>query len=156
MKISKSFKFYLITFFIAFVLLNNGCSINFSGAEKKQLVLHTSSGTHTFNVEIADTSEKRTLGLMHRESLDKNAGMFFIFEKEHQPAFWMKNMLIPLDMVFFDKNMKVVDYFKNVPPCKLDPCPHYIPNFNSLYVLEVNSGTLNEIQLQRGDLAELK
>jgi uncharacterized membrane protein (UPF0127 family) len=119
--------------------------------------LNTSDGVHTYKVEIADSKEERNRGLMERESLDENAGMFFVYEEPNpNMAFWMPNMKISLDMIFFDKDMKVVDYFKEVPPCEADQCPHYIPDVISQYVLEVNAGTVDEIGLDIGDVAELK
>lgn len=132
-----------------------GC-FNFSG-DTKELVLSTSNGVHSYKVEIADSKEERSKGLMERESLGQDAGMFFVYDEPQETmAFWMKNMEISLDMIFFDKNMKVVDYFQDVPPCESDPCPHYIPNVMSQYVLEVNAGTADEIGLDIGDVAELK
>lgn len=120
------------------------------------VILNTAKGVHAYEVEIADEKEERTLGLMNRDSLEEGKGMIFIYDQEIKPAFWMKNMEIPLDMIFFDKNMKVVDYFENVPACEQDPCPHYIPNTKSQYILEVNAGVAGDIELERGDIGELK
>lgn len=137
------------------ILATSGC-INYEEGEK-QVVLNTSKGVRTYNVEIADTIEERSEGLMHRENLETDAGMFFVYEGEQdRMGFWMKNTLISLDMIFFDKDMKVVDYFVNVPPCEKEPCPHYIPGVASQYVLEVNAGEISKIDLERGDIGELK
>jgi len=122
----------------------------------KQLVLNTSSGSHNYTVEISDTKDERTKGLMFRDKMDEDKGMFFIFEEERVPAFWMKNMKIPLDIIFIDKNYKVVDYYENVPACTQDPCPHYLPGTQSKYVAELTAGTVKKIKLSRGDLIELK
>lgn len=137
---------------ILFIFLFAGC--NFFANDNK-LVFQTDNGTHTYKVEIADEKSERTKGLMYRESLDEDKGMIFVYEEEVKPAFWMKNTLIPLDMVFMDKDSKVVDYFVNVPPCEADPCPHYIPNNNAQYVVELNAGQVGKMGLQRGDVAEL-
>jgi len=122
----------------------------------KNVVFNTDSGSYTYAVEVSDNRDTRMKGLMEREKLDADKGMLFIFEDERIPAFWMKNMKIPLDMVFMDKDYKVVDYFENVPACTADPCPHYLPSVNSKYVVEVNAGTVDKIGLQKGDLAEVK
>lgn len=147
-------KIYQSLLIIAFVslFLFSGC--NFSG--NKQVVFKTDNGTHTYIVEVADEKEERTKGLMYRENLPEDKGMIFIYEEELKPAFWMKNMLIPLDMVFLDKDFKVVDYFVNVPPCEQDPCPHYIPSSNAQYVVELNAGQVGKMGLERGDVAEYK
>lgn len=121
-----------------------------------QVVFKTENGTHTYKVEVADEKEERNKGLMNRESLEEDKGMIFVYEEEIKPAFWMKNTLIPLDMVFMDKDLKVVDYFVNVPPCEADPCAHYIPNNNAQYIVELNAGQVGKMGLQRGDIAEYK
>ena len=123
---------------------------------ESQVVFQTENGTHTYKVEIADDKAERNEGLMYRESLDEDRGMIFIYEEEWRPGFYMKNCLIPLDMIFMDEDFKVVDYFVNVPPCEAEPCPHYIPNNDSQYIVEVNAGQVGKMGLQRGDLAEYK
>lgn len=147
----KIFQSLLVASFVSLFLFS-GCNV--SG--EKQLVFKTDNGINTYKVEVADTKEERMKGLMNRENLDEDRGMIFVYDKEVKPAFWMKNTLIPLDMVFMDKDFKVVDYFVDVQPCKVDPCEHYIPNGNAQYVVELNSGQVKKIGLQRGDLAEYK
>lgn len=99
---------------------------------------------HLINVELADTPEERKTGLMYRESLLQNRGMLFIYENEAIRTFWMKNTLIPLDMIFLNKDFEIVDILEGVPPCEKDPCPIYPSKGEAQYVLEVNSG-LSEI-----------
>jgi len=90
-------------------------------------------------VELAVTPEEKAKGLMHREYLDENKGMLFIFEDEKAPSFWMKNTLIPLDMIFINSDNKIVDILV-AEPCKKDPCKSYTPKADAKYVLEVNAG----------------
>lgn len=104
----------------------------------------------SINVEYADTKEKMERGLMFRESLDENAGMFFAFDKEYQYTFWMKNTLIPLDVIFISKNFNIVDIIPTE-PCKEDPCQSYKPKVDSQYVLEVNSGFTAKNNIKIGD-----
>ena len=94
-------------------------------------------------VEVARTFEERKIGLMNRESLCDDCGMLFVFEDSGVNDFWMKNTLIPLDMVFIDSNLNVVGVLR-AQPCVEDPCPTYSIGRESKYVLEVNSGTFGE------------
>ena len=68
---------------------------------------------YCFAVELAISPEERSRGLMFRESLDQDKGMLFIFEKEEKHAFWMKNTLIPLDIIWIDHNKEVI-FIKNL------------------------------------------
>ena len=104
-----------------------------------------------FNVEIADTIPERQIGLMNRDTLDQNKGMLFIYEREGIYTFWMKNTKIPLDIMWLDKNKKVVYINKNTPPCLNDPCPSYIPTNFAQYILEVNAGRVDQLNIQVGD-----
>jgi len=91
-------------------------------------------------VDVAKTPQEQQKGLMGKSSLANLAGMIFVFINEQERFFWMKNTLISLDMIFLDKNKKIVKIFKNVLPCQKDPCPSYSSEFPSQYVIEVNSG----------------
>jgi len=147
--------FTMISFVFAFLL--TGCIGGGADADGlREVVFKTDSGDHKFFVEVADEHEERKTGLMNRVSLDDDKGMIFIYPQEQQVAFWMKNTLIPLDMVFMTSDFEVVDYFKDVPPCEEDPCPHYIPSKHPKYIVELNAGKINEMGLERGDIAEYK
>ena len=101
----------------------------------------------SFDVEIAQTSEERAKGLMFRESMPENYGMLFVFDDDVPRSFWMKNTLIPLDMIFIDGNMTVVDV-KNAVPCKEDPCSTY--SAHGKYVLEINAGLAEKYGVKAG------
>ena len=109
--------------------------------------------SYCFLVETARTDPEREKGLMFRQSLPEGHGMLFIFDKEGGYSFWMKNTLIPLDMVWMDKNKKVVYIAKNVQPCIADNCPAINPNVNAQYVLEANAGAVDKIGIETGDMA---
>jgi YVTN family beta-propeller protein len=102
-------------------------------------------------VEVTDDDEEHTRGLMFRQHLPWNAGMLFAFNGEESRAFWMKNTLIPLDMIFVDDNSQIVDIIENVPPCEQDPCPVYPSEEPAQYVLEVNAGFVQQNAVQVGD-----
>jgi len=107
-------------------------------------------GSHRFTVELARTPEQRARGLMFRERLDPDHGMLFIFEEEGMYPFWMKNTLIPLDIIWIDKSGTVVFISKNTPPCEQEPCPTISPGKKAKYVLEVCGGTADRIGLAVG------
>jgi uncharacterized membrane protein (UPF0127 family) len=109
-----------------------------------------------FNVEVVQKEEELRRGLQFRKSLDRGSGMLFIFKESWPYAFWMKDTLIPLDMIWMDDTRKVVHVEHNVPPCTMDPCPSYPPKQAALYVLEINAGYAEKFGLQIGDIAEFR
>jgi uncharacterized protein len=106
-----------------------------------------------FVVEVVDTQAEREKGLMYRESLDRKAGMLFIFEEEGNYPFWMKNTLIPLDIIWIGSDGIVVD-IKTAVPCESDPCPITGHEGAALYVLEINAGLANELGIEIGQIAK--
>ena len=110
---------------------------------------------HRYIVELADDDASRTKGLMNREHMAKDRGMLFTFEQQQPLAFWMKNTLIPLDMLFFDKEQRLVSVQANVPPCKADPCQSYPSAGPALYVLELNAGHAAKLGVKPGDKLEI-
>lgn len=108
-----------------------------------------------FFVESAKTNAEREKGLMFREELDVDKGMLFIFDKEDIYPFWMKNTLIPLDIIWLDKDNKIVFINKTSQPCNFLYCPKINPEVSAKYVLEINAGIIDEIGLKIGDRASL-
>ncbi len=102
-------------------------------------------------VEVPDDVEEHMRGLMFRQHLPWNAGMLFAYDREEPKSFWMKNTLIPLDMIFVGDNSEIVDIIENVPPCEQDPCPSYPSEEPAQYVLEVNAGFVQQNRVQVGD-----
>ncbi len=114
-----------------------------------------------FQIELAENIFQQEKGLMYRTSLDKDKGMLFIFDKEVDYPFWMKNTLIPLDMIWIDQNSKIVFIKENAEPCLpaeaggSGDCPAIDPGKNAKYVLEINGGLAKEINLKVGDYVDI-
>ncbi len=111
---------------------------------------------HCLSVEVVEKEKELERGLQLRESLSKDAGMLFIFRKTAIYPFWMKDTKIPLDMIWINRDQRIVYIEKNVPPCQNDPCPVYTPSQEALYVLEINGGRSDELNLRIGDRALFK
>jgi len=108
-----------------------------------------------FSVELAQTQQKQALGLMFRESMPQDHGMLFLFPVEAMRSFWMKNTRIPLDIMYFDKDLKMVSISANTQPCKVSRCPSYPSKAPAQYVLELNAGTAEELGVGLGDRLSL-
>jgi uncharacterized membrane protein (UPF0127 family) len=118
--------------------------------QAKNITLQRSDENITINAEIADNNEERTKGLMYRTEMGEYEGMIFIFENERQLTFWMKNTLIPLDMIFADDTGKIIN-IEEAQPCKQENCPLYGSQGNAQYVLELNQGFCKQHNIQKGD-----
>ena len=104
-----------------------------------------------FGVEIADDDTERARGLMFRDSMPRERGMLFVFSKQQPLAFWMRNTRIPLDIMYFDEDRKLVSTAAGVPPCTTPQCPSYPSTAPGRFVLELNAGLARELKLQPGD-----
>lgn len=102
-----------------------------------------------------DTVEGILKGLMFREYLGEEEGMLFIFPIEYKHEFWMKNMNFPLDIIWIDKDKKIVDIKAGVMPCA-EACDNLIPIKEALYVLEVNAGFVKKNNIGLGDEVQFK
>lgn len=111
---------------------------------------------YVVHVEIANDDELRAQGLMYRDHLEPGAGMLFLFARDGEYPFWMKNTRIPLDMVWIDSSRRVAHVKVNVPPCHVDDCPSYPPNAVARYVLEVAGGVAQQHGLKPGDLLKFE
>ena len=114
------------------------------------LQIITSSGTVSVKIETASTPEQKTIGLMYRKFLEKNSGMLFVFDKEEPKTFWMKNTLIPIDIIFISSGKKIVS-FETMEPCAADPCVIYSSGRPAQYALEVNKGFVKENEITTGN-----
>ena len=119
-----------------------------SGAEGKKLVYFKNN---SFLVEVADTKQQQEKGLMFIKDLPVNSGMLFIYKDEAPRSFYMKNTYIPLDIIWMDKEKKVVFIKKNAEAAKLDVYEMIQPQEEAMYVLELNAGSSDKIGLKIGD-----
>ena len=110
-------------------------------------------GAHPLVVEVADTTPLRTRGLMWRSELSDGSGMLFIFPTEGVQSFWMRNTLIPLDMLFIDRRFRVVGVVQWAEPRTLTSRTVGKP---SLYVLEVPAGWTGRNGVRTGSVVELQ
>jgi uncharacterized membrane protein (UPF0127 family) len=99
-------------------------------------------------IELADNPEKINLGLMYREKMGENQGMLFIFPDNEPRAFWMKNTILPLDMIFADENGIIVTIHEHTIPLSDES---YLSEIPAKYVVEVNAGYVNDHNIKLGD-----
>ena len=104
------------------------------------------------SVEIADTNEKRALGLMYRRELPESHGMLFLFSRQELQSFWMKNTPLPLDILFIDSSLTIVGIARNTTPYSEKPIPSDKP---AQFVLEVNGGFCQRHGIAVGDHVQL-
>jgi hypothetical protein len=105
--------------------------------------------------DLADTPKKQINGLVWRSQLNDSEGMLFVFSSERSLNFWMKNMLIPIDIVFVTSDMKVINVYKSVPPCVDDPCKLYASSKPAKYALELSAGFCERHGVHPGDSISL-
>ncbi|HAJ57827.1 MAG TPA: hypothetical protein DCL35_08745 [Candidatus Omnitrophica bacterium] len=107
-------------------------------------------------IELAHTEQQRQKGLMFRPSLPEDRGMLFIFPRDDIWGFWMKNTLISLDIIWIDKNRRVVDMVEGAMPFTGENPPTFRPVLRSRYVLEANSGFVKTNGIKIGDKARFR
>jgi len=136
---------------IVVALVAVGTLVFTSKSSGSNATLVTSTGRHPIEVEIADTPETREIGLMNRDRMDADSGMLFDFDVSRDVTMWMKNTLIPLDMLFMDHRGLVVRIAANAQPLSLSLIPSNAP---VQYVLELNGGAAARYGAKVGDRLE--
>ncbi len=106
---------------------------------------------YVFSVSIANNEKDRQKGLMGVPFLDPKEGMFFIHEEVKKVSYWMKNMKIPIDIIFIDKNFRIVDIYNSVSPCLGTDCTLYRSTKPIKYVLEIGAGETYKRDISIGD-----
>jgi uncharacterized membrane protein (UPF0127 family) len=141
--------FWLAAPALATALICTGCSAT---ATRLTVAPSVTLGGHVFIVEVATTPEQQAHGLMDRSSMPADHGMLFVFQQDAPLTFWMKDTLIPLDMLFFDANHRLVAIQTDAQPCKADPCRVYPSDVPARYVLELNAGVAGKLGARKGDV----
>lgn len=109
-------------------------------------------GNSEFDTELAITPNEQRKGLMFRKDMANSQAMLFIYARPRKVAFWMKNTLIPLDILFFNEEGELVEIKENIQPCKTVECPTYpAKSKNIKYVLEINAGQSQLLDIKVGD-----
>jgi uncharacterized membrane protein (UPF0127 family) len=136
----RAFRSFLV---LAVLLQATACQ-----AQPKVIIQTKENRELTFQVEIADTPAKRELGLQYRRDLAADRGMIFLFPSESHHSFWMKNTPIPLDMIFINRDRKIVGIVEQAVPFSTDS--RSVPAA-SQFVLEINGGLAGRYGVKVGD-----
>jgi len=142
-----------VAFALALALALPGCSAAQppqaqTEATQPGLDIETAQGAQHFTVEVVTTPEAQAQGLMFRKSLAPDAGMLFAFGSNEPRSFWMKNTILPLDMIFIRSTGEIVAIAQNTVPYSLKPIS---PREPASAVLEVNAGTVARLGIKIGD-----
>lgn len=121
------------------VLFKNEGKLSILNNEKKILA--------EFKIEIADSPYERQTGLMYRDKLEKQHGMLFVFENSELRGFYMKNTLIPLDLIFIDEYYEIIHIHSKATPYETASISSQLP---AKYVFEINGGLSEQIGIQKG------
>ena len=113
-----------------------------------ELTIISATGPHRFKVELAETPAQMTQGLMFRTSLAPDAGMLFDYKQPTAATMWMRNTLIPLDMLFVDAQGRIVNIHQRAVPQSLDVIAAAAP---VRAVIELNGGTASRLGIKAGD-----
>ncbi len=137
---TQKYQFFLVCFLLLL--------ITFCSAAEVPLSIQTSTNPVVFNIEIANTPEKRRLGLMHRTTLAPSAAMLFEYPEPRKVSMWMKNTAIPLDIIFINKEGTIVKIHTHAEPFSEQSISSEQP---VLAVLEVNAGLVEKFNIKIGN-----
>ena len=113
---------------------------------------------HSLKIMLARSDFEKAKGLMFYRELASDTGMLFVYNYSHKMSFWMMNTRIPLDLIFFSEDLTVSEYIKNMVPGygkRSDTLPQYDSKFPARYALELNAGSVEELDIKIGDKLEI-
>ena len=124
----------------------------------QEIQIRSKKNSYNLLVEVSKSPKDLAQGLMERSSLTEQEGMLFIYDEDTKPSFWMKNMLIPLDIIFIGSDGEIRHIEKEVPPCKVpdDQCIRYTSLEPIRQVLELQSGFTSKYGVEIGDIISFK
>ena len=125
-----------------------GCASGPFKLPTTEIIIDTASGPRTFEVEVASDPASQRRGLMYRRALAPNAGMLFDFHMNSELSFWMKDTILPLDMLFIRSDGTISTIAANAIPYSITPIPSAEP---VRAVLEINGGRARELGIRAGD-----
>ncbi len=124
-------------------------------------VLTTADSTlagQRLRIMLARTNDEKAMGLMFFEQMPEDVGMLFVYNSPRVMSFWMKNTMIPLDLVFFSENLEITEWIEGMVPGygKADASlPRYVSRLPAQYALELNAGSIAKMSLKQGDRLEI-
>lgn len=150
MKDTKIFKTLIIFIFLFFVPNKLfSCEIKYFSKKNISILDNEKKKSFSFLVEIAKSIHEKKKGLQCRKHLKGDEGMLFVWDFEDYRYFWMRNTNIPLDIIFINADLKIVDIFSNVQPNTLDLITS---KQKAMYILELNAGVSKNLGLKTGDI----
>ena len=139
---------FLILFALLAALIGPAAQAQLQNFPKAELTIVSAGGPHKFTVELATTPAQMEQGLMFRQRLAADAGMLFDYRAPAMASMWMKNTLIPLDMLFVDERGRIINIHERAVPGSLDPIAAAAP---ARAVIELNGGTAARLGIRPGD-----
>lgn len=147
-------------FIILITLIILGCQQNTFDISQYETTTTQINQTE-IQLAIADTLEFQAQGFMNVTKIPENEGMLFVYESPAPRSFWMKNTLLPLDIIFLNQNKEIINIHHNTPPCKeIDPeqtsCPSYLSSGPSQFIIELPSPQAEKLNLQENQKINLE
>lgn len=141
-------KFLAMMFFALLCVLPAACRAQNADPTRQVTIISRDGKSHVFHVELALTPQQQAHGLMGRTEMAEDAGMLFLFPTEDERSFWMKNTLIPLDMIFIKEDGTILSVHDSARPNDLTSVKSNGP---ALAVLEINGGVAKKLGIRDGD-----
>lgn len=150
---ARKLGFFVIFLFLGLVILSGGLLLSKNQSINNASTIKLYAPNKVLDVETAKTDGERKIGLSNRASLKKSSGMLFYFDQPStENCFWMKDTMIPLDMIFLDSSKKIVTVHSNVEPSTY--LENFCPQKEAKYGLEINAGKSQEFGLNVGAIVQ--
>lgn len=151
--VTESVRKYIRPVLVIIILaLITGYAVYQSRQKFPDNIVQLTIANKSYQLEIANTPTKQQQGLSNRNSMDKDKGMLFEFQKPAAACFWMKDMNFPIDMIWLDSTKKVIKLQNNVVPATFPKT--FCPDQPASYVVELSSGQAQQANLKLGDLLQ--